>query len=161
MQNFIKELSEYLNKSPKDEETPIIEEILSTKNITTGNENSIRWKEDDTIIEYAKEKYKNEPMYFVKDNKKTYWENNERHQDKSYFTILKVENSKIDKMEISKNDMPKNVKVNDVLKMENNEYIVDDLSTKELKEKIINMAEEILNKQDKKLENHRKVGHLY
>ncbi len=100
-------------------------------------------------------------MYFVKDSKKTFWSNNERQNDNNFYTILKAENGKIDKVEISKADMPKNIKVNDVFRIENGEYIVDDIATGELKEEITNMAKEIIEEQNINLENHRKEGHLY
>ena len=47
VQNFMKELSNYLEDNVKnDKQEPIIEKILSDKKATTGNENAIRWKED-------------------------------------------------------------------------------------------------------------------
>ena len=46
-------------------EMPIIEDILYKNKVTTGNENAIRWKLNDILIEYAKQNFKNESMYFV------------------------------------------------------------------------------------------------
>ena len=79
MQSFINELSKYLENNLGKERTemPIIEDILSKNNVTTGNENSIRWKFNDVILEYAEQNFSNESMYFVQDIKKTYWSNNE------------------------------------------------------------------------------------
>lgn len=100
-------------------------------------------------------------MYFVKDNKKTYWSNNERHFNNDVYTVLKVQNSKIEEMEINKKDIPKDIGVNDVFKIEYGKYVIDNIATKELKEEIINMAKEIINKQDVNLDKYRKEGHLY
>jgi len=167
VQNFMKELSNYLennqrsNTGSTDERIPIIEDILSNKSITTGNENSIRWKEDDVILEYAEKTYNDEPMYFVKDSKKTYWSNNERHHNNDVYTVLKVQNRRIEEIEINKQDMPKDIGVNDVFKIENDKYVIDKLATKELQEEITNMANEILNKQNINLSEYRKEGHLY
>lgn len=167
VQNFIKELSNYLENNllkdlnSRNEENPIIEDILSKNNVTTGNENSIRWKENDIIKDYAKKLSMNGPMYFVKDNKKTYWSNNKKYDDNDAYTVLKVENSKIEEMEITKQDMPKEIGVNDVFRIENGVYVLDSIATKELQEEITNMAKEIIDKQNINLDTYRKEGHLY
>lgn len=167
VQNFINEMTNYLenelekNLNHGNEEAPIIEEILSKNNVTTGNENSIRWKLNDVILNYAEENCNNEPMYFVKDSKKTYWLKNERHQNNDVYSVLKVQNSKIEEIEISKKDMPKDIGVNDVFRIENGKYVIDSIATKELQEEIKNMANEIIEKQNTNLSKNRKEGHLY
>ncbi len=140
---------------------PIIEDILSKNNVTTGNENSIRWKINDVILEYAKQNFNNEPIYFVQDSKTTYWENNEEHYNNNVFSVLKVENNKIEKIEISKKDMPKSIGVNDVFTLKEGEYVANKLATEDLQKEIKNMAEEIISKQNEKLDSYRKEGHLY
>ena len=140
VQNFMNEISDYLESNLKNnidckkEELPIIEKILTERNVTTGNENAIRFKENDTIIKYAEKTGNDETMYFVKDSKNTYWLNNKRHYNNDVYTVLKVKNSN---------------------------YVIDNLATKELQEEIANMADEILDKQDVNLSEYRKEGHLY
>ncbi len=152
VKNFIKELSNYLenniknNSNCENEEIPIIEDILSKNNFTTGNKNAIRWNLNDVVLTYAQ---KNPEIYFVKNKK-----------DNTY-TILKAKDGKIDEMEINKKDMPSEVKINDVLKIKNNIFVIDSISTKELQENIKNMAKEILDKQNINLDKNRKEGHLY
>lgn len=159
VQNFIKDLSKYLESklNYENQEIPIIEDILSKNNLTTGNKNSIRGSLNNIILSYAK----NDVIYFIKDNKKTYWSNNKKCYNNDIYVILKAENENIEELEVNKKDMPKDVKVNDVLRFENNNYVIDNISTKELKEEIINNAKEILEKQNINLENYRKDGHLY
>ena len=140
---------------------PIIEAILSNNNVTTGNENSIRNNFNDVILEYANKNFKSETMYFVQDSKKTYWENNEEHYDNDFYSVLKAENNKIEKIEINKKDMPKDIGVNDVFKIIDGKYMIDNSATNELQKEIRNMAEEIINKQNEKLNSYRKEGHLY
>ncbi len=140
---------------------PIIEDILSKNNVTTGNENSIRWKFDDVILEYARQNFSNDSMYFVQDSKKTYWSNNQQHYNNNVYTVLKVENNQIEEIEISKKDMPKDIGVNDVFKIKEDKYVIDNLATEELQEELINMAKEIIDKQNEKLDSYRKEGHLY
>ncbi len=153
VQNFIKELSNYLedknNLNSENEEIPIIEDILSKNNLTTGNKNAIRWNLDDVVLKYSQENSSNDAIYFIKDKK-----------DNAY-AALKAENGKIEEIEISKKDVPSEVKINDVLRIKNNNCVIDSIATKELQEDIRNMAKEILNKQNINLEKHRKEGHLY
>lgn len=167
VQNFINELSDYLKNNAKNtsdnkgEKIPIIEKILSERNVATGDANSIRWREDDTIIKYADKTGNNKPMYFVKDSKKAYWLNNERHYNNNVYVVLKVKNSKIEEIEINKEEMPKDIGVNDVFRIENGKYMLDNIATKELQEEITNMAEKIIDKQNINLDKYRKEGHLY
>lgn len=100
-------------------------------------------------------------MYFVRDDKKAYWENNKEHYNKDIYTVLRVENKKITDVEISKEDMPKNIKVNDVFTINDGKYIIDNSATKEIEKEIRNMAEEIIQKQNTMLNDYREEGHLY
>jgi len=140
---------------------PIIEYILSKNNVTTGNENSIMWKFDDVILEYAEQNFSNESMYFVQDCKKTYWSNNKKHYNNNVYSVLKVENNQIEEIEINKRDMPSNIGVNDVFTINKDKYVINDIATEELQEEIMNMAKEIIDKQNAKLDSYRKEGHLY
>lgn len=158
VQNFISELSNYLEGS---KERPIIEDILSKNKLTDGNARSIRWNLEDVILKYAEKNFENSAMYFAKDNKKTYWENNKEKYDNSAWTVLKVENNKIEEINVGKNNIPKDVQVNDVFTIENGNYLVDKNATEELKQEIENMAQKIINKQNETLEKNRKDGHLY
>lgn len=159
VQDFINDLTSYLEN--KNEEKPILEEILSKNNITTANENSIRWKMDDVILDYAKENFKDETMYFVNDNKKIVWKNNKKDYNNDILSILKVENNKIEEIGIEKSELKEKLSVNDVFKIENNEAKIDKIATKELKDKILEMANEIIEKQNNNLSNYKKEGHLY
>ena len=167
VQNFIMELSNKLqnntqnNLEYENKEIPIIDNILSENKLTTGNANSIRWKLGDVILEYSNENFNNNSMYFIKDNKKTYWLNNKENYNNDVYTVLRVENNKIEEIEINKDDIKKDIGVNDVFTIENNEYVIDNNATKEIQEKITNMSKEIIDKQNMNLEKHRKEGHFY
>ena len=159
VQDFINDLTSYLEN--KNEEKPILEEILSKNNITTANENSIRWKMDDVILDYAKENFKDETMYFVNDNKKIVWKNNKKDYNNDILSILKVENNKIEEIGLEKSKLKEKLSINDVFKIENDEAIIDKIATKELKDRILEMANEIIEKQNNNLSNYKKEGHLY
>lgn len=100
-------------------------------------------------------------MYFVKDSKKAYWLNNEEHYNNNVYAVLKVENNKIEEREVNKRDMPENIGVNDVFRIENDKYVIDNTATKDLRKEIINMAEQIIDRQNENLDRYRKEGHLY
>lgn len=159
VQDFINDLTSYLEN--KNEEKPILEEILSKNNITTANENSIRWKMDDVILDYAKENFKDETMYFVNDNKKIVWKNNKKDYNNDILSILKVENNKIEEIGLEKSKLKEKLSINDVFKIENDEAIIEKIATKELKDRILEMANEIIEKQNNNLSNYKKEGHLY
>jgi len=163
VKDFIKELSGYLenNLFGKNEEIPIIEKILKENNLTTESENLIRLNENDIIKKYAQEANFNETMYFVKDNKKVYWINNEKYYNNDIYKVLKVENNKIEEIEIRKKDIPQNINVNDVFLIKNDKYVLDNIATKRLQDEITNMCKEIINKQNLELDTYRKENHLY
>lgn len=163
VQSFISELSNSLENNLKyeNEKVPIIEDILSHNKLTTGSENSIRLKLNDTILNYAQQNFNNGSMFFVKDNKKTYWSNNQRHSNNDVYTVLKVTNGKMEELGISKKAIPTNIHVNDVFILNDDTYLLDDIATKELQEEILDMSNEIITKQNLNLEKHRKEDHLY
>ena len=140
---------------------PLIENILNKNNITTGNANSIRWKINDIITDYASQNFSNDSMYFVQDNKKTYWLNNKENYNNNVYSVLKVKNNQIEEIEINKENIPKEIGVNSVFKIKNNQYIIDEIASNELQNRIKNMADEIIEKQNIELASYRKEGHLY
>ncbi len=156
--SFSKELLDYLENTKErkqknqNEERPIIDQIISNNNLTTGNKNSIIWNENNIILEYANENF---------NNKKIYWLKNKKHYNNDIYSVLKVENNKIVEVEMRKEDVPREIRINDVFQIEDDKYIFDSMSTKELKKEITKMAEKIIDKQNKNLEKYRKEGHLY
>ena len=128
IQGFVKELSQYLENNIKhnlenrgEEKLPIIESLIQKNTLATANENAIRFGERDVIIKYANKNRDMEPLYFVKDSKKTYWENNQRKYNEDVYTVFEVQNGEIQELEINKQDMPKGIQVNDVCYKENGE----------------------------------------
>ena len=144
-----------------NKEIPIIEDIVSKNKLTTGNENSIRWKFDEIILEYAKQNFYKEVMYFVQDSKKIYWQNNKVYYNNDVYTVLKIQNNEIEELEISKKDISQSIGVNIVFTIKEGEYLINKTATIELQEQIINMAKLIIDNQNINLKKYRKEGHLY
>lgn len=163
MQEFINELSNYLkgNFEITKEEKTIIQDFLANNNLTISSRNSIIKNERDIVLNYGNNNFKDETMYFVKDNKKPYWRNNQKEYDNESFAVLKVQDGKIEEIGIPKKEVPEDIGVNKVFTVENSKYVVQNIATSELQETLTNMVEEIIEKQNVTLRENRKEGHLY
>ena len=104
MNNFLNELSNYLknNLNHNNGQVPLLNHILSDNKLTTANENCLRDKFDETLIQFAKDNFKNDTMYFVQDNKKSYWSNNSKQYDNDVYTVLKIHEDDIEEIDINK-----------------------------------------------------------
>lgn len=163
MNNFLNELSNYLknNINHNNGQVPLLNHILSDNKLTTANENCLRDKFDETLIQFAKDNFKNDTMYFVQDNKKSYWSNNSKQYDNDIYTVLKIHEDEIEEIDINKNDIDVEISVNDIFSIKNNKYIVENSLTQDFKDTINDVTAEIINNQNKELSNYRKDGHLY
>ena len=163
MNNFLNELSNYLknNINHNNGQVPLLNHILSDNKLTTANENCLRDKFDKTLIQFAKDNFKNDTMYFVQDNKKSYWSNNSRQYDNDIYTVLKIHEDEIEEIDINKNDIDVEISVNDIFSIINDKYIVENSLTQDFKDTINAVTAEIINNQNKELSNYRKDEHLY
>ena len=152
MNNFLNELSNYLknNLNHNNGQVPLLNHILSDNKLTTANENCLRDKFDETLIQFAKDNFKNDTMYFVQDNKKSYWSNNSKQYDNDVYTVLKIHEDDIEE-----------ISINDIFSIKNDKYIVQNSLTQDFKDTINNVTNEIIIKQNKELSDCRKDGHLY
>ena len=105
MNNFLNELSNYLknNLNHNNGQVPLLNHILSDNKLTTANENCLRDKFDETLIQFAKGNFKNDTMYFVQDNKKSYWSNNSKQYDNDVYTVLKIHEDDIEEIDFEDN----------------------------------------------------------
>lgn len=166
VRNLIDELSHYLETNSKgklglERQVPRMEQILSEHKLTTGNENAIRQRQNDILLAYAEKNYQHQPMYLIQDNKKIEWHNNQRHENKDAYTVLQIQDGKMEQIAMDKDKMPEGLNVNDVFRMEDGKILRDDLATKELQEEITDMVKQILDNQERSLSKYRKEGHLY
>ena len=131
MNNFLNELSNYLknNINHNNGQVPLLNHILSDNKLTTANENLLRDKFDEALIQFAKDNFKNDTMYFVQDNKKSYWSNNSKQYDNDVYTVLKIHEDEIEEIDINKNDIDVEIFVNDIFSIKNDKYIVENSLT--------------------------------
>ena len=153
MNNFLNELSNYLknNLNHNNGQVPPLNHILSDNKLTTANENCLRDKFDETLIQFAKDNFKNDTMYFVQDNKKSYWSNNSKQYDNDVYTVLKIHEDDIEEIDINKNNIDVEISINDIFSIKNDKYIVQNSLTQDFKDTINDVINEIIIKQNKEL----------
>ena len=150
VKNFIDNLGDFLqqNNNTSNEEG-ILKQLQNERKTSIATRNSIRDEIQNILKEYANNNFKDEEMYFISSKK-----------DGLYISF-KYENGEKSIEKLAPKELPEDVKVNDILKKENENYVIDNKSTEEVIGQIEEMENELLNKQDKELENFRKDGHIY
>lgn len=158
IQNFIKELQEFLenptlkDNSNKTEEIGILEKIQSERNTSIANKNRMNIIMDDVLMQYANNTINSGDLYFVA-GKSSKIENT--------YIVYKYENGKDSIINISVKELPQNAGINSVLRVKNRQYVFDEKATNDLIKKITQMANDLLDKQNKTLNEYRKDGHIY
>lgn len=158
IQNFIKELQEFLenptlkDNSNKTEEIGILEKIQSERNTSIANKNRMNIIMDDVLMQYANNTINSGDLYFVA-GKSSKIENT--------YIVYKYENGKDSIINISAKELPQNAGINSVLRVKKGQYVFDEKATNDLIKKITQMANDLLDKQNKTLNEYRKEGHLY
>lgn len=147
VQNFVKELGEYLEE--KISGKGILGEMQKQRKISVVSRNTINNKQKEILQEYAKQTENKGELYFIAG----------KQLDK--YTIYKYQGNENSTIQIEKEKLPENITIGSVLRMENGEYIENKEDTKNINNQITQMTKEVLDKQDKKLEEFRKEGHLY
>ncbi|MBO4816550.1 MAG: hypothetical protein J5507_06685 [Clostridia bacterium] len=147
-QNFLNELKEEVD-NPKNDNLGILEKIQSENKVSIGTRNKMEAKMEAVLKEYSKEtSEKGELFYIVEkiDNE---------------FVVYKYNDLDENVLKIKEDELPENTLVNSALRFKDNEYILDEEASCELQTRITTMANELLDQQNKLLEDYRKEGHLY
>ena len=147
-QNFLNELKEEVD-NPKNDNLGILEKIQSENKVSIGTRNKMEATMEAVLKEYSKEtSEKGELFYIVEkiDNE---------------FVVYKYNDLDENVLKIKEDELPENTLVNSALRFKDNEYILDEEASCELQTRITTMANELLDQQNKLLEDYRKEGHLY
>lgn len=160
IQNFIKELGEFLEQTASKliqnsngkNEVGILEEIQSKRNVSVASKNQIRDGIDEILDRHTKETDDRGGLYFVA---------GKSSKERDTYIIYKYENGEDTAINLKQKDLPAKAELNSVLRYENNKYILDEELTQNVINEIKEMADEVLDKQDDKLRDYRKEGHLY
>lgn len=144
VKNFFNELSNYLEK-----DISVMDKMKKEDKVSLDSSIKMKKKRNEVLMEYSKDK---ETLYYVL----------AKNKDTSKYTILKSdENGKIIKIHVHKENLPENIKVDSIMKLSNNKFWLDEHLTQKFKERFTKEANQILIKQNKKLENMRKEDSFY
>ena len=150
VRNFIKELGESLeNKLTNNENNnmSLVQNKLKENTLTTKYRDEINIQKSNIISNYSK----NKEMYYIYN----------KSSDDMYGIVEYINGKSSEDIWVEAEKIPKEAKVDTVLKKEDNQCIVDKIATKELQEKIIEMINNLIEQQEKELEEKRIEGHLY
>lgn len=147
-QNFINELKEEVD-NPKDENIGILDRIKNNNKLAIGTKNKMDSKMDEILKDYARETIDKGDLYYIAEKKE------------NEYIVYKYEDEDDSVLKISENDLPSNVKIDCILRLKDESYLIDEEATLEIEKRILNMANELLEEQNKVLEDYRKEGHLY
>ena len=150
IQNFLNELKNS-KEVVQEENIGILEKIESKNKLSIGTRNLMESKMEEILKEYAKETIDKGKLYFLVEKSET---------DNLYITY-KYEENDDSVLKIPEIELPNNAKVNSILRLENEKYVLDEEATMEIETRINNMAEEQIKEQNRVLGEYRKEGHLY
>lgn len=157
VQGFIKELSESMENSniqntPRKEKT-LIQELLEQNKITTSYRDKMHVERSKILYEYAEQTADKGTMYYIYNK-----DNNEI--DTYHLCMCDKENSrKVIKVKID--ELPEGAGVDSVLRMKDGEYVLDEVGTNRVNEKIEKMVQQLLEEQTQKMKEYRIENHLY
>lgn len=148
---FIEELSNNF-KEKTNNKTMNIEDIEKEYKLTHDSSCSLISKRNEILQNYAKGLENEEKLYYI----------SYKNDFKDTYKILEFNNiGEQDSFYLSKEKLPKNISVDKVIKKVNNQFIIDEESTKEIMDKIEDSAKEIANKQNDELDKYREEDCLY
>ena len=151
VKSFMKELGEFLDNNERNQ-TPLIEKMLAGKNLTSKYRDKINVEKINILRNCAEETIHKGEMYYIYS----------KSSDKSYNLGIYSKNKSDEKdIEIDEGKLPKEAGVNSVLRMENEKFILDENTTKDVESKMTEMINALLKEQNEMLEAQRIEGHLY
>lgn len=150
IQEFITEVTEEFNNNINSK-LDIVSKITSERKASLASENSIMKARDESLKEYAKNTREEGDLYFIF---------NKIKETDDYRVIQMGENT--DKtITVNSKELPKNSELNQVMRLKNGKFEIDTKGTEIVQDTIYKKAKEILDRQDKKLQDYRKEGHVY
>lgn len=151
IQEFITEVTEEFNNNTLNSQLDIVAKITSERKVSIASENSIMKARDEILKEYAKSTKEEGDLYFIFNKVKG---------TEDYRVIQMGENT--DKtITVNSKELPQNSELNQVMRLKNGKFEIDTKGTEIVQDTIYKKAEEIIERQDKKLQEYRKEGHVY
>ena len=152
VQNFIKELSNYLEQNTSNNKwINLISDDLSINNkkIISKYKNKMLIERNNILQNYAKKTLQEGEMYYIYNT-----------SEKNSYNLSNCAKSN-EVITVSANNLPEGAELGSVLRKKENGFIIDMEATKSVGEQINKMINKTIQEQDKYLESKRVEGHIY
>lgn len=160
VQNFAKELSEYVEKNLEgDSRTHANDDSyvdLTADNLEIGGEKVTAKFKDEMVVERA-----NILQNYAKENGEMYYIYGNSTQEDAYNLTPCDENKSHQVITMKTEELPKEAELGSVLRKTEDVFELDPSATKEVAKEINDMIEEKLEEQEQYLESKRIEGHVY
>lgn len=149
IQNFIKELGEFLQNTRNEQS--LVQKILEGRTLTTKYRDKINVQRHELINNYSKENSEQGEFYYVY-SKRT---------NNTYGLVSHKNGETGNNIAIEETKLPKGAGVDCVLRLENRKFILDKEATQEIQAKLTDMINSLLEEQNNTLKAKRIEGHIY
>ena len=156
VQNFIKELQNYLeknNSNTKGEGIHLMDINLNSNKLITKYRDKMLTARNDILNNYAKQTLDKGEMYYI-------YSKNSNLQNTYNLCVCEEGQSHI-VIEANRNELPEGIEVGSVLRKLGENYILDDEATETIREQINEMQDQLIEEQAEFLESRRIEGHIY
>ena len=148
---FIKELSDYL-ENDNEREISILEQVQNSEKVTSMYRDKMYVERNEILNNYAKENQDKGEFYYIYNKEK---------DTNTYCLSICEENKSHVVIEANKEELPKGVSVDTMLRKENGKYIVDTRATFVIRKQIEDMVKKLLKEQERYLKSNRVEGNTY
>lgn len=161
-QSNLKELTDMLEKSfsrteieksSKINDISLLQQVQNNQKVTVMFRDKMHMERARILEDYAKETFEKGEMYFV-------YNKNSQLQDGYDLVLCNSENTH-EVIQLEKDELPVGAGVDSVLRKDNDKYVLDELGTNEVLEKMKEMVNSLLNEQAEFLKAQRIEGHVY
>ena len=150
IQDFLTEVSDRLNDN-ENNNLDIVSEITTARTTSLSSENSIMKARDEILREYAKNTTDKGDLYFIFNKIK----------DSDDYRVIQMGKDIDTTLKVNVNELPEGSGLNQVMRLKDGKFELDEIGTENVLNKIYKKAEEILDTQDRELQEYRKEGHIY
>ena len=150
IQDFLTEVSDRLNDN-ENNNLDIVSEITTARTTSLSSENSIMKARDEILREYAKNTTDKGDLYFIFNKIK----------DSDDYRVIQMGKDIDTTLKVNVNELPEGSGLNQVMRLKDGIFELDEIGTENVLNKIYKKAEEILDRQDRELQEYRKEGHIY
>lgn len=149
---FIGELTEALqDEGILGKDVDIVTQIASSNKLSMASENELNKARTEILKEYANATEERGNLYFIYNKVK----------GENSYRVWEFNENNIIKNEINKKDLPEEATVNSVMRINENEFVLDEEASKSISEAIRDRANIIIENQNKRIEEYKKEGHTY